>query len=138
MSVLLNPYFSFQDTAEEAMTFYRSVFGGELTISRFSEYGASQDPAEADKVMHAMLTTDDGLVLMASDAPNGMDPVVGNNVSVSVGGDDEAVLRGWWAALSAGGTVTMPLDQAPWGGLFGMCTDRYGIHWMISVGGDDA
>lgn len=134
MPMLLNPYFSFRDTAEEAMTFYRSVFGGELTISRFSEYGASEDPAEADKVMHAMLTTHEGMVLMASDTPDGMDLTVGDNVAVSVGGDDEAVLRGWWEALSEGGTVTMPLDQAPWGGLFGMCTDRYGIHWMVSVG----
>lgn len=134
MPTLLNPYFSFRDTAEEAMTFYRSVFGGELSISRFSEYGASEDPAEQDKVMHSMLTTGTGMVLMASDTPNSMDLTVGDNVSVSVSGDDEAVLRGWWEELGAGGTVTMPLEEAPWGGLFGMCTDRFGIHWMLSVG----
>ena len=134
MPVTLNPYFSFRDTAEEAMTFYRSVFGGELTVSRFGEYGASEDPAEQDKVMHAMLTTDAGLVLMASDTPADMDLTVGDNVSVSVSGDDEAVLRSWWERLRDGGTVTMPLDQAPWGGLFGMCTDRFGIHWMVSIG----
>lgn len=134
MPMLLNPYFSFRDTAEEAMTFYRSVFGGELSVSRFSEYGASDDPAEQDKVMHAMLTTGTGMVLMASDTPNSMDLTVGDNVSVSVSGDDESVMRGWWEALGAGGTVTMPLEEAPWGGLFGMCTDRFGIHWMFSVG----
>ncbi len=134
MPMLLNPYFSFRDTAEEAMTFYRSVFGGELSISRFSEYGASDDPAEQDKVMHAMLTTGTGMVLMASDTPNSMDLTVGDNISVSVSGDDETVMRGWWEALGAGGTVTMPLEEAPWGGLFGMCTDRFGIHWMFSVG----
>ncbi|MFI7581865.1 VOC family protein [Kocuria kalidii] len=135
MPVLLNPYFSFRDTAEEAMSFYRSVFGGELSISRFSEYGASDDPAEQDKVMHSMLTTGTGLVLMASDTPNGTNLAVGDNVSVSVSGDDDAAMRGWWEALRDGGTVTMPLDEAPWGGLFGMCTDRFGIHWMFSVGG---
>ena len=134
MPMLLNPYFSFRDTAEEAMTFYRSVFGGELSISRFSEYGASDDPAEQDKVMHAMLTTGTGMVLMASDTPNSMDLTVGDNISVSVSGDDETAMRGWWEALGAGGTVTMPLEEAPWGGLFGMCTDRFGIHWMFSVG----
>jgi PhnB protein len=132
--MLLNPYFSFRDTAEEAMTFYRSVFGGELSVSRFSEYGASDDPAEQDKVMHSMLTTGTGMVLMAADTPNSMDLTVGDNVSVSVSGDDESVMRGWWEALGAGGTVTMPLEEAPWGGLFGMCTDRFGIHWMFSVG----
>jgi PhnB protein len=134
MPMLLNPYFSFRDTAEEAMTFYRSVFGGELSVSRFSEYGASDDPAEQDKVMHSMLTTGTGMVLMAADTPNSMDLAVGDNVSVSVSGDDEPVMRGWWEALGAGGTVTMPLEEAPWGGLFGMCTDRFGIHWMLSVG----
>ncbi|PAU88619.1 MULTISPECIES: VOC family protein [Kocuria] len=134
MPMLLNPYFSFRDTAEEAMTFYRSVFGGELSVSRFSEYGASDDPAEQDKVMHSMLTTGTGMVLMAADTPNSMDLAVGDNVSVSVSGDDESVMRGWWEALGAGGTVTMPLEEAPWGGLFGMCTDRFGIHWMFSVG----
>lgn len=134
MPMLLNPYFSFRDTAEEAMTFYRSVFGGELSVSRFSEYGASDDPAEQDKVMHSMLTTGTGMVLMAADTTNSMDLAVGDNVSVSVSGDDESVMRGWWEALGAGGTVTMPLEEAPWGGLFGMCTDRFGIHWMFSVG----
>ncbi|MFE7631235.1 VOC family protein [Kocuria sp. NPDC057446] len=137
MPVLLNPYFSFRDSAEEAMTFYRSVFGGELSITRFSEYGAGDGPGEQDKVMHSMLTTGAGLVLMASDTPDSMDLTVGDNVAVSVSGDDETVLRGWWESLGAGGTVTMPLEEAPWGGLFGMCTDRFGIHWMLSVGDPD-
>lgn len=136
MAMLLNPYLTFRDTAEQAMGFYRSVFGGELTVMRFSEYGAGDDPAEADKVMHAMLTTDDGMVLMASDTPNSMDLTPGDNVAVSVGGDDETVLRGCWDRLVEGGDVTMPLDRPPWGGLFGMCTDRFGVHWMISVSDD--
>lgn len=138
MPMLLNPYFSFRDTAEEAMTFYRSVFGGELSISRFSEYGASDDPAEQDKVMHSMLTSGTGMVLMASDTPDRMELTAGDDVSVSVSGDDEPLMRGWWEALSAGGTVTMPLEEAPWGGLFGMCTDRFGIHWMLSIGDADS
>ncbi len=133
MPMLLNPYISFRDSAEEAMAFYRSVFGGELSISRFSEYGAG-DPAERDKVMHSMLTTGTGMVLMASDTPDSMEQTVGDNVSISVSGDDEALMRGWWEALAEGGTVSMPLEEAPWGGLFGMCTDRFGVHWMLSIG----
>jgi PhnB protein len=73
MTVRLNPYLGFRDDAREAMTFYESVFGGELTISTFAELHASDDPTEQDKVMHAMLETSDGLVLMASDTPNGME-----------------------------------------------------------------
>jgi PhnB protein len=133
VSLQLNPYLTFRDTAEEAMTYYRSVLGGELTITRFSEYGASEDPAEADKVMHAMLTTDAGMVLMASDTPDSMELTPGDNVSISISGDDGAALRRHWAGLAEGGSTTMPLDRAPWGGLFGMCTDRFGIHWMISI-----
>ncbi len=75
------------------MEFYRSVFGGELTVSRFADMNASQDPSEDDKVMHSMLTTDRGFVLMASDTPNGMDYTPGTNFSPSLSGDDESVLR---------------------------------------------
>ena len=67
MSTRLNPYLSFRDNAKEAMEFYRSVFGGELTASTFAEFHASDDPAEQDKIMHSMLVTDRGMVLMASD-----------------------------------------------------------------------
>ena len=73
MSVRLNPYLGFRDDAREAMTFYRSVLGGELTISTFADFHASEDPAEQDKVMHSQLETPDGLVLMGADTPSGMD-----------------------------------------------------------------
>ena len=73
MSVRLNPYLGFRDNAREAMTFYESVFGGELTISTFGDFHASEDPAEQHKVMHSQLETPDGLVLMGSDTPNGME-----------------------------------------------------------------
>jgi len=63
MSTQLNPYLSFRETAREAMSFYQSVFGGELTISTFAEFHASEDPAEQDKIMHSMLSTKDGLTL---------------------------------------------------------------------------
>ncbi len=135
MSTQLNPYISFRDTAREAMSFYHSVFGGELTLSTFAEFHASDDPTEQDKIMHAMLTSPGGMVLMASDTPNRMDYTVGSNFSISLSGDDEAELRGYWDKLSAGGTVSMPLGPAPWGDTFGMCTDRFGINWLVNISG---
>jgi PhnB protein len=134
----LNPYLSFRDTAREAMDFYQSVFGGELTRSTFAEFQATDDPAEQDKIMHSMLTTPGGQVLMASDTPNRMDYTPGNNYSISLSGDDEAELRGYWDKLSAGGTVAMPLDKAPWGDTFGMCTDRFGVSWLVNITGPDS
>jgi PhnB protein len=135
MSTRLNPYLSFRDNARQAMEFYRSVFGGELTTSTFAEFQASDDPAEKDKIMHALLETDAGLVLMASDTPNRMEYTPGNNYSISLSGDDEAELRGYWDKLADGGAVTMPLEQAPWGDTFGMCTDRFGVAWMVNISG---
>jgi PhnB protein len=139
VSTRLNPYLSFRDTASEAMDFYHSVFGGELTRSTFADFQASDDPAERDKIMHSMLTTDSGLVLMASDTPNRMDYTPGNNYSISLSGDDDdAELRGYWEKLSAGGTVAMPLGPAPWGDSFGMCTDRFGVNWLVNIAGPNS
>jgi PhnB protein len=135
MSTRLNPYLGFRDNARQAMDFYHSVFGGELTQSTFGEFHASEDPAEQDKIMHSMLTTDGGLTLMAADTPNSMDHTPGNNHSVSLSGEDEAELRGYWDKLSDGGTVTVPLEKAPWGDTFGMCTDRYGVAWLVNIAG---
>jgi PhnB protein len=135
MTTRLNPYLSFRDTARQAMDFYQSVFGGEVTRSTFAELHASEDPAEADKVMHSMLEAPNGLVLMAADTPNSMDLAAGSNFSVSLSGDDEADLRGYWEKLTDGGTVTVPLEKAPWGDSFGMCVDRFGVPWMVNIAG---
>jgi PhnB protein len=133
LSVRLNPYLSFRDNAREAMTFYQSVFGGELTVSTFADFHASADPAEQHKIMHSQLETPDGLVLMGAETPEGMEYRPAAGVSVSLSGDDEARLRGYWSRLSEGSTVTMPFEKAPWGDTFGMCVDRFGISWMVNV-----
>jgi PhnB protein len=130
---ILNPYLSFRGNAREAMTFYQSVFGGDLRVDTFGDSGMSQDPAEVDLVMHAQLSTPSGLNLMGSDTPARLDLTVGDNVSVSLSGEDEAELRRYWDGLVAGGTVTMPMERAPWGDTFGMCVDRFGIHWMVNA-----
>src|SRR5688572_21265655 len=129
----LNPYISFKDSAREAMEFYQSVFGGKLDVNTFKEYNASQDPSEDDKVMHAQLEADNGIIFMASDTPAGMEYSPGGTMSMSLSGDDEGELRGYWDKLSAGGTVAMPLEAAPWGDTFGMCIDRFGINWMVNI-----
>ncbi len=129
----LNPYLGFRAIAREAMTFYQSVFGGQLELSTFAEFQASDDPAEQDKIMHAALTTDNGMVLMGADTPNRMDYTAGNNFSVSVSGTEEDELRGYFDKLADGGTVAMPLESAPWGAVFGMCTDKFGVTWLINI-----
>jgi PhnB protein len=136
MTVRLNPYLSFRDNAREAMTFYQSVLGGELAITTFGELGASTDPAEQDRIMHSHLETPDGLMLMGADTPAHMEHRPQAGVSVSLSGDDEARLRGYWDLLSEGGTVTVPFEKAPWGATFGMCVDRFGTSWMINAAGE--
>lgn len=135
MQSRLNPYLSFKDNAREAMEFYKSVFGGKLDINTFEEFHASEDPAEGNKVMHAMLEAENGIIFMASDTPNGMEFKPGNNISMSLSGDNESELRGYWEKLSAGGTTTMPLEKAPWGDTFGMLTDKFGVQWMVNISG---
>jgi PhnB protein len=137
MATRLNPHLSFRDNAREAMEFYHGVFGGELNVSTFGEFQASDDPAEQNKVMHAMLVSPNGLVLMAADTPNSMDLASGSNVAVALSGEDESELRGYWEKLSEGGQVVMPFEQAPWGDVFGMCVDRFGTQWMIDALGPE-
>jgi PhnB protein len=89
--------------------------------------------------MHGMLTSEKGLVLMGADTPNSMDYSPGSSISVSLSGDDEAELRGYYDKLSGdGGSVTVPMEKAPWGDIFGMCTDKFGIAWLVNVSGASA
>jgi PhnB protein len=133
MTVRLNPYLSFRDNAREAMTFYHSIFGGDLTFSTFADFHADADPTERQKIMHSQLETPDGLVLMGADTPAGMEYRPQAGVSVSLSGDDETRLRGYWERLSEGGTVAMPFEKAPWGDTFGMCVDRFGTSWVVNA-----
>jgi len=135
MPTILTPYVSFRDTAREAMEFYKSVFGGELTVSTFGDFQASDDPDEQDKVMHSQLTTPGGLVLMAADTPNSMEYTPGTSISISLSGDDEPELTGYYEKLAESGKVTEPLAKAPWGDSFGMCVDRFGVGWLVNIAG---
>ena len=137
MASRLNPYISFKDNAREAMEFYQEVFGGELTMSTFGEYGQADTPV-ADNIMHANLETPSGFTLMASDTPPGMEHNPGDNIGISLSGDDTDELRGYWEKLSAGGNVSVPLEKQMWGDEFGQCTDKYGIAWMVNIAGAPA
>ncbi len=132
MAVQLNPYLNFDGTAREAMTFYQSLFGGDLSVMTFGEVGMEGDAA--DQVMHAHLAAPNGFVLMASDLPPGMTLTKGDSVSVSLSGDEEAELTRWFEALAEGGEVQMPLEKQVWGDLFGQTTDRFGIIWLVNIG----
>jgi PhnB protein len=135
MTIRLNPYLGFKDNAREAIEFYHSVFGGELTVNSFAELHASQDPSEDNLVMHSQLVAPNGLTLMASDTPQRMTYNPGDNISVSLSGEaeDQAVLEGYWNKLIDGGNVTMPLAKAVWGDSFGMVVDRFGITWLLNI-----
>ena len=138
MPTKLTPYLSFRDNAREAMEFYQSVLGGKLTMDTFEAYHASEDLSEANKIMHAQLETPNGLTLMGADTPNGMPYEDGSRISVTLSGEDESELRGFWDKLCQGANVVMPLEKAPWGDFFGMLTDKYGIVWQVNIAGEQA
>ncbi|OGO32295.1 MAG: hypothetical protein A2Z16_09975 [Chloroflexi bacterium RBG_16_54_18] len=135
MPTRLNPYLNFLDNARQAMEFYQTVFGGKLTMSTFKDYHASQNPAEDDNIMHSELEAENGIYFMASDTPNRMEYKVGTTMSMSLSGENEAELRGYFEKLSVGGTITMPMEKAPWGDTFGMLKDKFGVDWLVNVAG---
>jgi PhnB protein len=132
MASVLNPYISFPGNAREALEFYNEVFGGNLRVNTFGEYG-SPDAPEANKIMHGMLDTTSGFTLMGADNPPGTDYQPGNNFAVSLSGQDADELRGYWEKLSAGGSVSVPLEKQMWGDEFGMCVDQFGTPWMVNI-----
>ena len=134
MTSRLNPYISFNGNARLAMEFYKDVFGGTLAVSTFGEFGAPGAEG-ADKIMHAMLESDNGFTLMGADTPPGMEHNPGTNIAVSLSGDDGDLLRGYWAKLSDAGSVSVPLEKQMWGDEFGACTDQFGISWMVNIAG---
>ena len=133
MSSRLNPYITFNGNARSALEFYERVFGGTLTLNTFAELGG-ETGADADKIMHGMLETARGFTLMGADTPPGMDYTPGNNMAVSLSGDDADDLRGYWDALSGSGTVAVALERQMWGDEFGMCVDQFGTTWMVNIG----
>lgn len=132
----LNPYLNFNGNCEEALNFYKSVFGGEFaTIMRFKDV-PSEHPipeGENEKITHIALPIGKTAILMASDVPSSMEPVsIGNNVTISINTDSEEEAKKIFEGLSSDGKIMMKLEKAFWGDLFGMFTDKFGINWMVS------
>ncbi|MFG2295799.1 VOC family protein [Streptomyces sp. NPDC048603] len=138
MASRLNPYISFAGDAKQALEFYKEALGGNLSVHAYGDFGSEAPPGYADKIMHGMLETPGGFTLMCADNPPGTEHSSGNDFAVSLSGDDADELRGYWDKLRAGGTVTVPLEKQMWGDVFGMCTDRFGITWMVNISGQRA
>ena len=133
MASQLNPYLNFNGNARQALEFYTGVFGGNLTLSTFAEFGTPKDAPDADKIMHGQLETAAEYTIMAADTPPGMEYQGMHGFGVSLSGDDGDALRGYWEKLCADGTVTMPLQKQVWGDEFGMCTDKFGVPWLVNI-----
>jgi PhnB protein len=134
MSVNLSPYLNFNGTCEEAMNFYKKTLGGKLEMTRFNEMpmpGAHE--TDGNNIMNSTLTTDD-ITFMASDGGMGA-VVMGDSVNLALSGGpaDQEKLAGFFNGLSEGGKITMPLSPVPWGAVFGMFTDKFGINWMVNI-----
>lgn len=132
MTSKLVPYISFKDNTREAMEFYHNIFGGKLQLRTFKEYNASRNPSDDEKIMHSVIESE-GITFMGSDTPSTMEYKSGSNIGMSLSGEDEEELRGYWQKLSEGGNIFMPLEKAIWGDIFGMLTDKFGINWMVNI-----
>lgn len=125
----VNPYINFTGQARDALEFYHSVLGGELTLSTFGEYKMAGMPAE--QIMHGQIVVDGKIVLMCSDAPMGGEEHKGFAVSLS--GNDDKELRGYWERLQDGAQVVTPLEKQMWGDHFGQLVDKFGVMWMVDI-----
>jgi len=135
MTSRLNPYLNFNGNARQALEFYTGVFGGNLTLSTFADFGAAAaGSADAGRIMHGQLETTAGYTLMAADVTSEMPYQPPAGFSVSLSGDDGEALHGYWDKLCAGGTVTMPMQKQVWGDEFGMCVDQFGVSWLVNIG----
>lgn len=134
---VINPYLNFPGNTEEAFNFYKSVFGGEfIVVQRFRDTPeADRVPEnEKDKIMHIAFPIGKGNILMATDALASMGHTIthGTNFHLSIDADSEAQTNTLFAALSEGGKITVPLAKMFWGAYFGMCTDKFGVQWMVN------
>lgn len=130
----LTPYITFRGDARRAADFYHHVLGGQLDLQTYAdmpEFASTE--AQKDLIIHAHIHTPAGVSLMLSDTTREEEHAIGNTFSVSISGSDETELRGYWDRLLHGGTVLMPMENAPWGAIFGMLVDQFGITWMINV-----
>ena len=132
----INAYLNFNGNCEEAFNFYASIFGNESpTFDRFANTPNAEDlpDSEKNKIMHASLPIGQDNILMGSDVFQPMGKVVfGTNFNLSLQPESEDETIRLFNALSADGEVTLPLEKTFWNATFGMCTDKFGIQWMVN------
>ena len=136
----LNPYLTFSGNCEEAFSFYKTIFKTEFSyLGRFGEMppqeGVEITEADKNKIMHISIPINESTTLMGSDTAGEWGPktIVGNNISLSLNVDNKPEAESLFKLLSEDGTITMPMEDTFWGDYFGMCIDKFGINWMISV-----
>lgn len=135
MSADLSAYIHFNGRTREALLFYHSVFGGDLTLERYGDYGISDDPADAEKIIYGVLRSPDGFVLRGTDhSRTPHPPELGNRWALCLNGSDRALLSRCWQALSEGATIAEPMTTAAWGDSNGVLEDRFGITWVVNIG----
>ena len=133
---LINPHINFNGNAEEAFTFYKSVFGGEFAkIMRFKDLASDEFPVakhEENKIMHIALPVGNNM-LMGNDVPEimGKTNENENRSKIAISAESKEEADKIFIGLSAGGQIEMPIADSPWGSYFGMFRDKYGIEWMV-------
>lgn len=134
MATTLVPYLVFDGkTTSEAMNFYKEIFGGELISQTFGEAGVSHTEEDKDLIIHSELKAD-GFSFMASTGHPGETVKFGDNISMSLIGEDEDQLTEWFNKLAEGGKVILPLGKQFWGDTYGQLTDKFGINWSVNIG----
>lgn len=128
----LNPYLNFNSNTRDAMRFYQSVLGGQLSMQTFGEAGMAKTDSEKDLIIHALLKSGE-IVIMASEGHPGEEVKFGDNINLSISGSDEETLTKYFNGLAEGGKVNMPLAKQFWGDTFGMLTDKFGVQWMVNI-----
>ncbi|WP_261556046.1 VOC family protein [Frankia tisae] len=134
MSVNAVTHLNFRGDARVALTFYQSVFGGDVVMVTYKEAGNVQDPSEEDQVMWGQVTAGSGFCVMAYDVPSHLPWNQGENAFfVSLRGEATEEVTAYWKKLSDDATVLQPLEPARWAPLYGMLKDRFGVTWVVDV-----
>ncbi|GAA3668396.1 VOC family protein [Nonomuraea antimicrobica] len=134
MPVKAVTHLNFRGDARAALTFYQSVFGGDVAVVTYKDAGNVQDPSDADHVMWGQVAAASGFAVMAYDVPARQPWHPGENAFfVSLRGDAADEVTAYWERLSDGAAVLRPLGPAPWAPLYGMLKDRYGVVWVVDV-----
>jgi PhnB protein len=140
MMKAVNPYLNFPGNTEEAFNFYRSVFGGEfLGVLRYRDFGDNAmgvPEKELDRIAHIALPLGEGNMLMGTDALESQPLTMGTNFYLHLETDSPEDTSRIFDALSRDGKVEMPVAKTEWAEQYGICTDRFGVQWMVSFTGN--